>query len=47
MSKSIALLTSMKGTPLYMAPELVNEVGYDYSVDLWSFAVILFELFTG
>jgi len=29
------LLTSIKGTPLYMAPELMNESPYDYNADLW------------
>lgn len=30
-----ALLTSIKGTPLYMAPELMNESPYDHNADLW------------
>jgi len=38
------MLTSIKGTPLYMAPELVEEKPYNYNVDLWSFGIILFEL---
>ena len=29
------LLTSFKGTPLYMAPEMVNGVPYDQNADLW------------
>ena len=29
------LLTSFKGTPLYMAPEIVNGTPYDQSADLW------------
>jgi len=40
-------LTSVKGTPLYMAPELVQEQPYDHTVDLWSLGVILYELFRG
>lgn len=32
------LLRSVKGTPLYMAPELIEEKPYDETVDLWSVA---------
>lgn len=42
-----SLLTSIKGTPLYMAPELVQEKPYTYTVDLWSLGVILYELAVG
>jgi serine/threonine protein kinase len=28
-------LTSIKGTPLYMSPELVEEKPYDHTADLW------------
>lgn len=47
MSNSTFVLTSIKGTPLYMAPELVQEQPYTHSVDLWSLGVILYELFAG
>ncbi|GMH41608.1 hypothetical protein BSKO_09518 [Bryopsis sp. KO-2023] len=47
MSRETQMLTSIKGTPLYMAPELVKEQPYDHTVDLWSLGVILYELFTG
>lgn len=47
MSSSTIVLTSIKGTPLYMAPELVQEQPYNHSVDLWSFGIILYELFAG
>jgi len=47
MSQSTTVLTSIKGTPLYMSPELVQELPYDHRVDLWSLGVIVFELFTG
>ena len=30
-----------------MAPELVEEKPYNYTVDLWSYGIILFELYTG
>lgn len=29
------MLTSIKGTPLYMAPEIVEEKPYDHNADLW------------
>ena len=47
MSSSTFVLTSIKGTPLYMAPELVQEKPYTHTVDLWSLGVILYELFVG
>jgi len=47
MSSDTTVLTSIKGTPLYMAPELVQERPYDGSVDLWSLGVICYELFVG
>jgi len=47
MSNNTLVLTSIKGTPLYMAPELVQEQPYTHAVDLWSLGVILYELFTG
>lgn len=47
MSSKTFVVTSIKGTPLYMAPELVQELPYTHTVDLWSLGVILYELFTG
>lgn len=41
------MLTSMKGTPLYMAPEIIMEKPYDQTADLWSLGCILYELFVG
>ncbi len=41
------VLTSVKGTPLYMAPEIIEERPYDHNADLWSVGCILFELVTG
>ena len=40
MSTNTIVLTSIKGTPLYMAPELVQELPYNHTVDLWSLGVI-------
>jgi len=47
MSNNTVVLTSLKGTPLYMAPEIVQELPYNETVDLWSLGVILYELFHG
>ncbi|KAJ8267031.1 hypothetical protein GJAV_G00137520 [Gymnothorax javanicus] len=47
MSVSTLVLTSIKGTPLYMSPELVEEQPYDHTADLWSLGCILYELHTG
>ena len=41
------VLTSIKGTPLYMAPELVQEQPYNHLADLWSLGVIMYELYYG
>ena len=41
------VLTSIKGTPLYMAPELVRELPYDHTADLWSLGCILYEIAVG
>ncbi|XP_059810044.1 serine/threonine-protein kinase 36 isoform X2 [Hypanus sabinus] len=47
MSQQTLVLTSIKGTPLYMSPELVEERPYDHTADLWSLGCILYELFVG
>eukprot|EP01135_Chromosphaera_perkinsii_P008696 Nk52_evm29s1444 gene=Nk52_evmTU29s1444 len=47
MSLDTLVLTSIKGTPLYMAPELVKEQPYDHTADLWSLGCILYELYVG
>jgi len=47
MSSNTLVLTSIKGTPLYMSPELVKEQPYDATSDLWSLGVILYELYVG
>ncbi|ELU14949.1 hypothetical protein CAPTEDRAFT_150354 [Capitella teleta] len=47
MSINTLVLTSIKGTPLYMSPELVEEKPYDHTADLWALGCILYELFTG
>ena len=41
------MLESMRGTPYYMAPEVMNEQPYDGKADVFSFACILYEMLTG
>ena len=39
--------TLMKGTPEYMAPEIVNSEEYGYSVDFFSLGLVIYEMLTG
>ncbi|XP_059618657.1 serine/threonine-protein kinase fused [Phlebotomus argentipes] len=41
------VLTSIKGTPLYMAPEIIQEKPYDYKADFWSLGCIIYECLAG
>ncbi|XP_072985246.1 serine/threonine-protein kinase ATG1c [Typha latifolia] len=41
------LAETMCGSPLYMAPEVMQNQKYDTKADLWSAGVILFQLVTG
>uniref|UniRef100_A0A6B2L619 non-specific serine/threonine protein kinase n=1 Tax=Arcella intermedia TaxID=1963864 RepID=A0A6B2L619_9EUKA len=38
---------SVVGSPEYMAIEILEEVGYNHTVDYWSLGIILYELFWG
>ena len=35
------------GTPIYLAPEIINDIGHDEKIDIWGVGVLLFELLTG
>ena len=39
--------TTVCGTPIYLAPEIIKEQGHDERVDVWWIGVLLFELITG
>ena len=39
--------TTVCGTQFYLAPEIINNIGYDERVDIWCIGVLLFELIVG
>ncbi len=38
---------SIRGTPEYMAPEILKKKGYSYHVDWWALGTLAFEMLTG
>jgi len=42
-----SLITTLCGSPMYMAPEIINRQDYDIKSDLWSVGVILYEMVYG
>ena len=39
--------TTICGTPIYLAPEIINNTGHDEKIDIWCVGVLMFELLTG
>jgi serum/glucocorticoid-regulated kinase 2 len=39
--------TSMCGTPEYMAPEVLGQLGHGFCVDYWGLGMIVYEMMTG
>nr|XP_039272053.1 serine/threonine-protein kinase ULK3-like isoform X1 [Styela clava] len=42
-----SVVDTLKGSPLYMAPEIITQRRYNAKVDLWSIGVILYECLYG
>lgn len=40
-------LTSVSGTPNYIAPEILDKKGHSYEVDIWAIGVIAYTLLVG
>ena len=46
-STKVAKTFSVRGTPEYMAPEILKKKGYSYQVDWWALGTLIFEMLTG
>lgn len=41
------LCNSLKGTPYYMAPEVLKRTGHNISADIWSLGCLVIEMVSG
>ena len=41
------MLESIVGTPLYMAPQILEKKIYSTKCDIWSLGLIFYEMLTG
>ena len=40
-------LSEVCGSPIYMAPEIVNKESYNHKVDIWSAGILTHKLLSG
>jgi serine/threonine protein kinase len=40
-------ISNIAGTPLFMAPEIVQKLGYNHSCDIWSIGIMLYLFLCG
>ncbi len=45
--RSLHRVSTVIGSPAFLAPEMINGEEYDYKVDIWSLGVTLYKLMTG
>jgi serine/threonine protein kinase len=43
----VEITKSLKGSPYWMAPEVVTRSGHSYPADIWSLGCLAVELITG
>ena len=41
---TVTKANSVKGTPYYLAPELLQDQPYSFEADIWSLGIVLYEL---
>eukprot|EP00331_Platyophrya_macrostoma_P018553 CAMPEP_0176466680 /NCGR_PEP_ID=MMETSP0127-20121128/38037_1 /TAXON_ID=938130 /ORGANISM="Platyophrya macrostoma, Strain WH" /LENGTH=629 /DNA_ID=CAMNT_0017859895 /DNA_START=57 /DNA_END=1946 /DNA_ORIENTATION=- len=46
-SRKTSLNYSYRGTPVYMAPEVINKTGYNYLADYYSYGCVIYEMING